>query len=249
MRSTRHRGPGGPWTTAWAGLGALLVPTHCPGCGAADVAVCPACRALLAGPGVPVPVVAGCRPRPWPSDLDGTTVAAYTGPVRRLVHAWKDAGRHDLTAVIAGALVPQLTAAARALAPTPLTVVPVPSATANVRRRGGDLLAEAARQAVRVVGERPGPAPLPLLPALRQRPHVADQRGLGARERARNVRGALVCRAGPASFAGSPGARPVVLVDDIVTTGASSAEAARALRAAGADVLTVITVASTLHHG
>lgn len=238
MRPHRHRGQAGTWTRSWAGLGALLVPTHCPGCGAPDLAVCPPCRALLAGPGQQVATVTGRRPGAWPPDLDGTTAAAYDGPVRRLVHAWKDTGRHDLTAVMAGALAAQLTATARALAPGPVTVVPVPSSPGNVRRRGGDLLAQAARQAVGWADARPGTAPLRLLPALRQRPRVADQRGLGERDRARNIRGALVCRA-------DVRARAVVLVDDVVTTGASTAEAARTLWRAGADVVTVHTVAAT----
>lgn len=202
------------------------------------MAICPPCRALLAGPGQPVHTVTGCRPRAWPPDLDGTTAAAYDGPVRSLVHAWKDAGRHDLTAVMAGALVAQLTATARALAPGPVTVVPVPSSPRNIRRRGADLLARATRQAVTLADARPGTAPLHLLPALRQRPGVADQRGLGVWERTRNIRGALVCRADVRACA-------VVLVDDVVTTGASTAEAARALREAGADVVTVHTVAAT----
>ncbi|WP_187438791.1 hypothetical protein [Streptomyces sp. sk2.1] len=65
---------------------------------------------------------------------------------------------------------------------------------------------------------------------LRQRRPVADQAGLGARQRQVNLAGALEVVAGGERLLG-PGR--VVLVDDLLTTGASLAEAARAIGAAG----------------
>lgn len=63
---------------------------------------------------------------------------------------------------------------------------------------------------------------------LRQRRAVADQSGLGSRQRLDNLVGALtVVPGGARVLCGGP----VVLVDDVVTTGASLAEAARAVRA------------------
>jgi predicted amidophosphoribosyltransferase len=76
--------------------------------------------------------------------------------------------------------------------------------------------------------------------ALRVRRSLQDQAGLGIEQRRRNVAGAFAVRAG-VSVAG----RCCVVVDDVVTTGASSAEAVRALQQAGATVLAVAAVCAT----
>ncbi|MES9535697.1 phosphoribosyltransferase family protein, partial [Actinomadura sp. NPDC000600] len=75
----------------------------------------------------------------------------------------------------------------------------------------------------------------------RQRGRVADQAGLSAKERAANLKGAVEVRADVAG-------RRLVLVDDVVTTGASLAEAARALRAAGGEVTAAAAIAATPRH-
>ncbi|MGL5859041.1 MAG: ComF family protein [Angustibacter sp.] len=79
------------------------------------------------------------------------------------------------------------------------------------------------------------------VPALRQVRPVVDQAGLGIHDRRRNLEGALIVRAG---WGRSVIERPVVLVDDVVTTGATLIEAARALQDAGAWVLGAVAVAS-----
>jgi hypothetical protein len=68
-----------------------------------------------------------------------------------------------------------------------------------------------------------------VLAVLRQRQAVADQSGLGARQRLRNLAGALAVAPGGGRLLRGGGT--VVLVDDLMTTGASLTEAARALRA------------------
>ncbi|MFF0729107.1 ComF family protein [Streptomyces sp. NPDC004134] len=113
-----------------------------------------------------------------------------------------------------------------------VVLVPVPSARGAVVRRGHDPV----RRLALVAAERlrRGGIRAELLPVLRQRRAVADQAGLGAAARRRNVSGALEVVRGGALRLGAPGCR-VVLVDDVLTTGASLAEAARAVRAAGCD--------------
>ncbi|MDX6362679.1 MAG: hypothetical protein QOC85_1689 [Streptomyces sp.] len=110
----------------------------------------------------------------------------------------------------------------------PLVLVPVPSARRAVRARGHD---PARRIALAAAGElrRSGTAAR-VLGVLRQRRAVADQSGLNSRQRMENLAGALEVAAGGAGLLA--GAGRVVLVDDLMTTGASLAEAARAVRAA-----------------
>ncbi|WP_262401821.1 ComF family protein [Actinomadura sp. CNU-125] len=112
----------------------------------------------------------------------------------------------------------------------------VPSGRRALRRRGRDATEDVVRKAVRRL--RAEGAALTAVHALRQRRGVADQAGLTAAQRAANLRDAIVVRVPVAG-------RRIILVDDLVTTGASLSEASRALRAAGAEVVGAATVAMT----
>ena len=109
----------------------------------------------------------------------------------------------------------------------PVVLVPVPSAPWAVRARGHD---PARRIALAAAGElRRTGTPARVLAVLRQRRAVADQSGLNSRQRLDNLAGALEVPAGGARLLAGGGR--VVLVDDLMTTGASLTEAARALKA------------------
>jgi predicted amidophosphoribosyltransferase len=111
-------------------------------------------------------------------------------------------------------------------------LVPVPSSRRAVRARGHD---PARRIALAAAGElRRTGTPARVLGVLRQRRAVADQSGLNSRQRLDNLAGALEVVAGGARLLADGGR--VVLVDDLMTTGASLTEAARAVRAAEARV-------------
>ena len=99
------------------------------------------------------------------------------------------------------------------------------------------LLAAVASRRLRARGR-----PVRAVRLLRQRRGVSDQAGLGARGRAANVAGAFAVRR---PLRGVPAGAGVVVVDDVVTTGASAAEAVRVLRAHGVVVLGVAAVAWT----
>ncbi|MFD0151519.1 ComF family protein [Streptomyces sp. NPDC055721] len=207
----------------WREIAGLVLPVACGGCGRPRSVLCPECAAALTGAG-PCRV----RPAPEPAGLPVVhAVAPYADSVRDLLLAHKERGALALAGPLGGALADAVTAAAGpATGPgsPPLLLVPVPSSRSSVRARGHDptrriALAAAARL-------RRGGRAARVVPVLRQRRYVADQAGLGARGRLANLSGALEVVAGGARLLE---AGRVVLVDDLMTTGASLAEAARAL--------------------
>ncbi|MDX6323208.1 MAG: hypothetical protein QOF52_3066, partial [Propionibacteriaceae bacterium] len=119
-----------------------------------------------------------------------------------------------------------------------IALVPVPSSAAAVRERGFDANWALAR---RVAGELRGQG-VDVVPVrlLQQRRGVRDQAGLDASARAANLGGRLRVGREP------PRDRAILLIDDVVTTGSSLVEAARALRAGGLSVLGAATVAATV---
>lgn len=160
-------------------------------------------------------------------------VARYEGSLRRVVHALKFRG-HDILASRCGQL---MAAAARSahLHAGLSAVVPVPSTSRRTRDRGydpGALLAEE-------VGRRLGAPFRALLSRARETP---PQSRVPAARRRENVRGA---------FSASSRARGerLLVVDDVMTTGATAFEAARTLRAAGAETVSLLVLARTPEAG
>jgi predicted amidophosphoribosyltransferase len=216
----------------------LLFPTECAGCGDAGGLVCDACRVALSGPARlawPRPSPPGLPP-PW-------AVAAYSGPARSLLLAYKERGTIGAARRLAVPLATAIEAAAGVGARTAV-VVPVPSSRPAIRQRGDDVTLLLARRAASVARRR-GLA-VSVVPALRHARRVADQAGLGAERRAANLAGAFTVR--PGATRGLTG-QQVVIVDDVVTTGATLAEAARALRASGVGVGAAAVVAATRRRG
>lgn len=213
----------------------LVLPVSCPGCGVAGVPACPPCLATLGRPARlawPQPAPAGLPP-PF-------AVADYAGAPRSFLLAYKEQGRIGLHHALGTALARSVAAALAADGRDRVWLVPVPSSAAARRARGDDVVARLALTAAQVLRRQGRSAGV--VTALRHRRSVRDSAGLGAADRAANLAGAFaVTRAGRRRLSG----RTVVLVDDLVTTGATLAECAQPLRAAGADVVAAATVAAT----
>lgn len=213
----------------------LVLGARCAGCDVPAFGLCGACTATLRG-FAPVTV---SRPV---AGFPGTVAAGpYHAELRRVVLAVK-----ERQALILLPLLSRLLARAiaelllRSEPRLPVTLVPVPSVRARVIERGIDLTAALAGGAGRQL-RRCG-VPVTVARAVRLAREPDDQAGLGRRERLVNTQGAYRCV--PRLLTGS-----VVVVDDVVTTGATLAAVTTALRTAGCSPLGAATVAQTQRRG
>jgi predicted amidophosphoribosyltransferase len=180
-------------------------------------------------------------PTPCPPGLARVLAGgAYDGPLKAMVNAHKERQRLALAAPLGRVLA----AVVADLVPTgDIVLVPVPSTRSVVRRRGHDPLLRIARTAstrLRHDGRVAGVA-RPLYAVRRP----ADQSGLTADARQANLTGVMRARPLPGSGQGSG---QVVVVDDVVTTGATVREAQRALEETGVTVTGIAAIAATQRH-
>jgi predicted amidophosphoribosyltransferase len=195
-------------------LGDLILGSVCPGCQVPAFGVCRTCQRLL------------LRQLPIHSSSGGLPVVAggaYLGRLREIILTAKE--RRGLGCL---PLLSRLLAQALAEIARPGSIlVPIPTASARIAERGIDLPLDAALGAARSL--RQHDLKLRVLPALRLTRVPADQSGLGLSARAGNVAHSMRWKRRPATS-------PVIIVDDLVTTGATLAEAVRACATAGVQV-------------
>ncbi|MEV1129832.1 phosphoribosyltransferase family protein [Agromyces sp. NPDC049794] len=196
----------------------VVLPVTCVGCGTADRSVCDSCRPRLLG-------------SPYLVDRPGLGAWAalrYGGEVAGAIGAYKDGGRTDAAPTLARALRAAIAASlGDPLPPGTIEVCTVPSTAAAMRARG--------YAPVELLLARCGIRSSKVLQFTRAH---EDQAELTAAARRANVDGALEAR------------RPLVgrrflLVDDVLTTGSTLAEARRAVTAAGGSVAAIAVLAET----
>jgi predicted amidophosphoribosyltransferase len=200
-------------------LADLVLPRTCAGCAVPGAVLCSSCSALLARPRL-------AAPRRFPEGFPPTVAAGgYAGPVRPAMLAFKERGRAELAGPLGAALALAVVAVTRAVRDAgPVVLVPVPSSPAALRTRGRDHVWELTGRAVRELVAAGLPVTAGRL--LRRRGRVRDSAGLSAVQRRENLAGTF------ALAGGFPAGAVLVLVDDVVSSGATLTEAAAVLDAA-----------------
>jgi len=227
----------------------LVLPRPCPGCGGPGP-WCAGCAATLGnrprrvqlpepvpddgrnpGPAV-FPSAPGPQPPVW-------ALTRYADPVRSAILAGKERDRRDLPPLLGVALGRGLVRLQRiAVVPEQVWLVPAPGRRSAARQRGGDPVTTMARAAA-AFAARSG-MPTGVAPCLVTAGSAHDSVGLTASARAANLAGRVRWR----SAASPPPGCTVLLIDDVLTTGATATIACDVLRAAGLEVGGVLVLAS-----
>jgi predicted amidophosphoribosyltransferase len=204
----------------------LVLPLECGGCAAPSTRWCPTCaQALTVTPDQPHLIT----PRVDPG-VPVLSLGRYAGPRRGAIVAVKEHGRADLIGPLAATLEAGIDRLlAWGVIETPLTVIPAPTRRSAARRRGGDPVTRIARAATNAH------TGIDVIQALRMRGLARDSVGLSGADRQRNIAGRVKV---VKQVTGA-----ILVVDDIVTTGATASEAVRVLHLAGAHVVAVLAIA------
>lgn len=212
----------------------VVLPVSCAVCGCPGTALCPGCRLMLrrctarAAEVVPPQALKNAMIPVW-------AAGRYEHELASCLLAFKNGGRTDLAGVLGAALAPVLFRAVGDLRPAagPVLWVPVPTSARARRRRWFDPVDEVLRHTALPAGTR-------VHRGLQHRRRGLlpgnSQKSLDVARRARAIRGSM-------SATRVRGATCVV-VDDVMTTGATAAEAVRVLRGAGAQVVGVAVLAT-----
>lgn len=222
----------------------LALPAACAGCGREGDPLCAICRPALDAR----LELRGGTPIGLPSDLPFPLLqlewcAPFAGPVRAALHQLKYAGERRLARPLGEAVARRWASVGQGAT----VVVPVPVHADRERHRGYDQAALIGEVAARALG-------LPYVRALERSRSTVAQFELGRDERSTNVAGAFRLRAdppartrsasvAPAASVASVEGRWILLVDDVVTTGATLAACATELEAGGATAVSAIAVA------
>jgi ComF family protein len=200
----------------------LLLPTGCALCAARGAPICEACQSSLEW-----------QPRLILRDnLQGFVVSNYETVEQKLIHSFKEKGQTSLLAYLAKPLVPALVRLSQGVS-RPL-LVPIPSSDSNYLKRGF-VPAKVFAHKLNSLAKRPARV-ADLLSFNRS---VADQSQLDVLSRSLNLKGSM---SGDQALAG----RSVILIDDIVTSGATILEGARAAVSAGATVVGFLAFSETI---
>ncbi len=188
-----------------------------------------------------------CR-RAAPPFAKAVAYGSYQGGLREMVHLLKYAGVFPAAKVLGRMVAEAMVALEPGLGDGTIVVIPVPLHKSKLRQRGFNQAELIAKAALKVHSDgcfhsanfRLANFHLANNVLLRQR-ETESQIGMTSHQRRENMRGAFAV-----SRADEVNGREVLLVDDVLTTGATAAECARVLLRAGASKVWVATAARTL---
>ncbi len=202
----------------------LVYPKKCPGCQIPSPGICEDCNRFWQEP--PITYILN------QNNVSVISVAQYRNEVRSVLLAYKENGEREAGKILIEAL---LKARLQIASDSICTLVPIPSNLKSIRRRGRDFMMELCTQVSIQSGDK-------VLSFLRVNRNVKDQSNLDEKQRSQNLVGAFDCVSKNLHLAQSS---PVILVDDLLTTGATLREAIRALGQRGLLPLGAITAAHT----
>ena len=194
----------------------LIFPIRCFGCNAIGLSICSKCRSEW-------------HPHYYLTHVSSMKVHSaipYSGTAQKILLAAKENGIKAADQLIIDSIIHVLHT--RDLKSRHISLVPIPSSPTVKRRRGRSFMVDIAEQ----VAQQGFMSVSDCLHIIRP---VKDQSGLHAGERVKNMEGALALKPGRIPLA------DLILLDDVVTTGATLREAARALTAAGCHVIGSVT--------
>lgn len=204
-------------------LNELIFPTRCIACGALGLSLCTNCRREW-NPHIYVSRIG----RDAETELTVISSVTYSSVAQKIILGAKESHIKECDRLVSEAVTHALQ---KFLATTSIDfLIPIPSRRSAARLRGRQFIAEIA-----AAGSKTFDIPI-AHPLTHSRP-VRDQSGLHLEERWNNLEGAFVVK-GEQVLPGG-----VLLIDDLVTTGATLCEAARALRYAGIKVIGAVTAA------
>jgi predicted amidophosphoribosyltransferase len=211
---------------AMKNLAELIFPSRCIGCSQLGISICSICRKSW-------------HPHIYHRDLvissqvyPVISAVKYSPIASRVLLSAKESGQAAADQLLISAISHALNFFVKRYGSGNL--IGIPSRKSATRKRGRNFMVEITESVAKVESTK-------ALDILRHTRSVRDQSQLDAEQRSRNIAGAFTASINLSNLDSYGNTRPVIIVDDLITTGATLAEAIRALRTAGYAVIGAVT--------